>query len=734
MADLTLATDTCWRAGVDWIGRLTVGPDFDLETDMFNPYFLTALGIVAYTSWGVLRWALSRKAKKALPWPKASVSAIREVVVSDNHEFRQKLVNALNTTDYRATEQEFELNMGDHRDLTLRRLKLFASEKLIGVRSITEDPMKFIAAHETVACCDPSFAYLFSVHYNLFGGSVLRLGTEKHHKKFIDSIDDVTMTGCFALTEFQHGVNSGVNLDTTAYYDAKTGEFVINTPHYGAQKHWISLLARFARWSVVFAQLLVPNDENNGELETQGVHAFLIRIREDDGTVLPSVTIADMGHKPCVNGNDNGRLLLSNVRVPHDALLDRFSSVDQKTGAFTSNIPRIRDRFLRVADQLVNGRMVISAISVKLAACTLLGAVNYSLNRTSQKRQVRSKAGQAVDPDAERKNTINIFQHLTQRKALLPLVAESYAMTFAIDAVKRRYANTFKGSGPEDHPDRTAAVQLVYAFKAYATERAVSVSGVCRDHVGGQALLSETRMCSLVSVAVSLAVVEGDARLLAQKCVKEILMGSGAPKGMGGMLKDVAMNVARRSVLSLTLRTPTFLVNVKSPSYLSTLFAYREVALLVELALSLVASTRRGVPILEAWSKEHLMIVMHVHRAYSERVIVDSFLKAIGEVKDKNVKAFLGRVFELYALNKINEDMAWFQLSSPLPTGVGLLINEEVESICRGVTDEEALLMAHGMGLPEELLSANPLMSASGEKWIDDISTGGMKGVYTGQN
>lgn len=50
-----------------------------------------------------------------------------------------------------------------------------------------------------------------------------------------------------------------VNLDqvemlTTATYDKRAGEWIINTPRSLAQKYWITNGAVHAQWSVVFAQ------------------------------------------------------------------------------------------------------------------------------------------------------------------------------------------------------------------------------------------------------------------------------------------------------------------------------------------------------------------------------------------------------------------------------------------------------------------------------------------------
>jgi hypothetical protein len=39
-----------------------------------------------------------------------------------------------------------------------------------------------------------------TVQFNLFGGTVLRLGTDRHHGQLLDGIDSLSDIGCFALT------------------------------------------------------------------------------------------------------------------------------------------------------------------------------------------------------------------------------------------------------------------------------------------------------------------------------------------------------------------------------------------------------------------------------------------------------------------------------------------------------------------------------------------------------
>jgi acyl-CoA oxidase len=94
-----------------------------------------------------------------------------------------------------------------------------------------------------------------TVQFNLFGGTLLKLGTERHHS-LLKGIDDLSSVGCFALTELGYG-NNAVEMETTATYDQKTDEFIINTPTTQAQKYWITNSAVHAKFSIGTSHLIV---------------------------------------------------------------------------------------------------------------------------------------------------------------------------------------------------------------------------------------------------------------------------------------------------------------------------------------------------------------------------------------------------------------------------------------------------------------------------------------------
>ena len=54
---------------------------------------------------------------------------------------------------------------------------------------------------------DGSFATKLTVQYNLFGGSVVTLGSERH-RNIVKGIEDLSVVGCFALTELGFGNNA----------------------------------------------------------------------------------------------------------------------------------------------------------------------------------------------------------------------------------------------------------------------------------------------------------------------------------------------------------------------------------------------------------------------------------------------------------------------------------------------------------------------------------------------
>jgi len=129
----------------------------------------------------------------------------------------------------------YNIGLDAERELALYRLKEICDKKHISVLDFHGDPRRIFTAHEMTAIVDASTATKMTVQFNLFGGTVLRLGRERHHAQLLSGIDTLEEIGCFALTELGYG-NNAVEMETTATYDHKTEEFIVNSPTTLAQK------------------------------------------------------------------------------------------------------------------------------------------------------------------------------------------------------------------------------------------------------------------------------------------------------------------------------------------------------------------------------------------------------------------------------------------------------------------------------------------------------------------
>ncbi len=99
---------------------------------------------------------------------------------------------------------------------------------MLSVTDFEKDPLNIFTAHEFLGQVDPSAGTKLTVQFNLFGGSVFALHTERH-KGLFPKIDNLDIVGCFCLTELGYG-NNAVKMETTLTYDEKTQEFEVNTP------------------------------------------------------------------------------------------------------------------------------------------------------------------------------------------------------------------------------------------------------------------------------------------------------------------------------------------------------------------------------------------------------------------------------------------------------------------------------------------------------------------------
>ena len=304
-----------------------------------------------------------------------------------------------------------------------------------------------VAGFETLAYGDLSLLVKCGVQFGLFGGAVLHLGTARHHERYLWAIAKLELPGCFAMTETGHGSNVQA-LRTTATYDPAAEEFVVHTPDDDARKDYIGGAARDGRLAAVFAQLIVDG-------ESRGVHALLVPLRDEDGTVLEGVRIEDCGAKLGLDGVDNGRIWFDHVRVPREALLDRYASV-MPDGTYSSPIENPTKRFFTMLGTLIQGRVSVCGASINATKVALDIAIRRGLTR----RQF----GPPGEPEAV------LLDYRTHQRRLLPALATTYALHFAQARLREHLHDVFKTVGRSDDERRRRELETLAAgLKAVAT-------------------------------------------------------------------------------------------------------------------------------------------------------------------------------------------------------------------------------------------------------------------------
>ncbi|HJR39534.1 MAG TPA: acyl-CoA dehydrogenase [Nocardioidaceae bacterium] len=556
-----------------------------------------------------------------------------------------------------------------------------------------------IAAFETLACGDLSVLTKVGVQFGLFGGAILMLGSKAHHDAYLAELITGDLLGCFAMTETGHGSNVQA-LATTATYDPATSEFVIDTPDDTARKDYIGNAANHGRLAVLFAQLVIGG-------ESQGVHAFVVPIRNDAGEPMPGVRIEDCGRKIGLNGVDNGRLWFDGVRVPRTALLNRYADVTED-GTYTSPIDNADRRFFTMLGTLIQGRVCVGGAGINASKVAITIAIKYGLLR----RQFGSPGSDTEEL---------LLDYGMHQRRLFPLLARTYALHFAQERVAADLHESFSGDGTSDH-DHRALESRAAGTKALGTWHASHTIQECREACGGAGYMSVNRFGALRADTDVFTTFEGDNTILLQLVAKGLLTD------YRDEFSDLDQIGLVRFVASMAVQTVVERTNVRAlvealrdavpdgddaadqdaglldPEYHLSMLRWREEHMLAGVARRLKNGMDRGGDPAEVFSRCQDHVVGSAW-AHVERLVLEAFVDKVEAMEEGPNRDAMNLLCDLFALSAIEKDRAWFlehgRLSNARAKAVTAMVNElcrRIRPLCEDLVDAFAV--------PPEMLRA----------------------------
>ncbi|MBX2871196.1 MAG: acyl-CoA dehydrogenase family protein [Saprospiraceae bacterium] len=574
-------------------------------------------------------------------------------------------------------------NKEDYREQVLAWTKLLA-EQGFGALSYPEpyggigDIAAYAALFDTLGHHDLSLAIKFGVQFGLFGGSVLGLGTKKHHDKYLKKIGMMELAGCFAMTETGHGSNVR-GLETTAEYEHSTRSLIIHTPSKNAGKEYIGN-ALHGRMASVFAQLIV-------EGENHGVHAILVPMRNEAHELLPGITVEDCGYKLGLNGVDNGRIWFDQVRVPVENLLNRFGDIDEE-GQYQSPIQSASRRFFTMLGTLVGGRVCVPRAGLSATKSALTIAIRYALRR-------RQFGANITEPE-----TI-LLDYPSHQRRLMPLLAKTYALHFGLEYLTQRFSQ-------HEGEDMREIETLAAGLKAYSTWFTTATIQECREACGGKGYLAENRFAALKADTEIFTTFEGDNTVLMQLVAKGVLTSfknQFHEEGTWGLLRFLGGRIGT----AITELNPIIIRNTDPQHLLSddfqlSAFRYRESNLLYSLSQRMRSMIKSGQSAYQAalHCQQHMI---ELAEAFVERIVLEQFVEALDSEKGKSTYPALQQLCQLYALHTMEQHSGWYLEKEYISGAKSKAIRRLVDELCLKTRHQAQSLVA-AFDIPDTLLGA----------------------------
>jgi acyl-CoA oxidase len=335
---------------------------------------------------------------------------------------------------------------------------------------------------------------------------------------------------------------------------------------------------------------------------------------------------------------------------------------------------------------LVGGRIGIPRSALAAAKTGLAIAIKYA----DKRRQFGPEGGKEVP----------VLNYRMHQQRLMPHLANAYAIHFGLQYLTQRFVN-------RKDEELQEIEALAAGMKSYSTWHTRDTLQECRETCGGKGYLSENRIDSLKNDTEIYTTFEGDNTVLMQLVAKNRL--SEFRKQYGEMNVTTIFNyVLDQAKTAITEKNPFATRNTEDTHLLDKefhlhAFMYREKEILSSAARRFKKLIDSG---LEAFDAANIMHphMLQIAFAYLDRIILEQFQKQLKITEDDGLKEALERLYNLFALNKIEENKAWYLENGYMEGVKTKAIRKMVSQLCWEIR-RDTVPLVDAFNIPDSCLA-----------------------------